>query len=1473
MSFENVNSNRRNSNVSNYERNCGEVFLKTPAITREFLAKINQDVVPQKTDLFGYQMNTRRFIVLTGLILLFTLSTIGTLVMWFTDTYQNQIQSMMILSEDSQGFNLWKSSPIEVKLKIYIFNYTNVEDFERGKAEKLHVEEVGPYVYYEKTEKVNIRFSKVLGTVSYQEKRTYRFSPELSNGTQNDTLVVPNLSMLAGASRLQNRNYLLRLSFNAALNAMDAKAFRSVRAHELVTGYEDPLYEASKLILKWENKKVFSEIGVLALKQGVQPDVFTIHTGAFDFSKISQIQKYNGRSEFDFWGSDSCNNIQASDGIIYPKDLVRTKKDIEFFMPQMCRKMPLKYVEETRILDNKIPAYRYRLSPNIFNSSAPENKCYCDKTTGQCPPKGLFNASQCTFGVPIFFSWPHLHGADPEIKNGVTGLRSNFNINDTFADIHPKWGNLMRGRVMLQINVQVHKSFGVSALDKYENNQVLPWVWFDFGVEDKELTPDLVQLIYMLTFTIRNIELGLKYGCLLATTVTLTCILLVLKRQRAERCRVDSVRQPMSLKIEDLKRLDGDIYALMLEKDDTAETDLLAEMEGADGYVKRYTDLSLQCEECLQPRVKADPDEEVNSERSVSHSIRQGRRKFKLPILELKKFDGNIKDWLPFWSQFQKVHNDLEIDDNDKVEYLIQATVQGSWARQLVESFPATGSNYSKMVECLQARFGREDLQVEVYVRELLKLVIHNTSSGNRLDITRLYDKLETQLRALETLGITSDKYAAMLFPLVESCLPPELLRIWQRTPDIGDTDRRVNWPLGRVIELLPGKDGEVRVVRVSTERGQLLRPVRLYPLECAEEGLMDSKALTSPKSRLAETNVPCEDSSESAGDIETANPGVSKSRVPEPNADNTAYVSRSGRTVRVPFQEEKNKYTIKMVIKKGIVSSSLMIPSRQSGVTLEKSEEILKTLRRMSETLGIRKVKEFRTNKRQQKRAVSKCRTIALLSIILVTLAYGIFTLIYSPVQMLLNIRLQMTPGLPPFDWWVKPPDEVLLKAYVFNVTNPDDFMKGKDKKLHLQEIGPIVFREKLTHTNTKHNPNGTLSFTANRTAIFLPERNTINLDDTITAINLGVLLIPAYFHDASMFIKLGVNVLLRSYNVQPLKQMTIREFLWNSTDPVLVPAKKLAPNLVPTQNVGLLHVIYKDFENNVTVYIGKENGNSKFFTINTYDGSEYLPHFSSSRCQLKFRNSSEGVGYPQMITKETNLTYWRRTLCKLADIRYQRDDRKYGINAYRFQFVPWAFNRTEWEGNKDCFAGKPALPDGISDVSACYWNFPIAASFPHYLYADPRVGSSVKGLNPNEADHASHVLIEPITGIPLGGKARSQINLVLKSMRGFPRNIQAFTDTIIPLAWLEYHQEGIPWYLQWLVYFTAVLLPTLETPLSIISLLISGVCLYYAFVHISRSHLGSQENLIRNKRSLRSQRQILMELNECHVDDTDEV
>lgn len=55
------------------------------------------------------------------------------------------------------------------------------------------------------------------------------------------------------------------------------------------------------------------------------------------------------------------------------------------------------------------------------------------------------------------------------------------------------------------------------------------------------------------------------------------------------------------------------------------------------------------------------------------------------------------------------------------------------------------------------------------------------------------------------------------------------------------DLRKRIDWPLGRVEELIPGKDGVVRVVKVKTSSGLLTRPIqRLYLLELPPEELSD---------------------------------------------------------------------------------------------------------------------------------------------------------------------------------------------------------------------------------------------------------------------------------------------------------------------------------------------------------------------------------------------------------------------------------------------------------------------------------------------------------------------------------------------------------------------------------------------------------------------------------------------------------
>ncbi|GFW07452.1 DUF1758 domain-containing protein [Trichonephila clavipes] len=173
---------------------------------------------------------------------------------------------------------------------------------------------------------------------------------------------------------------------------------------------------------------------------------------------------------------------------------------------------------------------------------------------------------------------------------------------------------------------------------------------------------------------------------------------------------------------------------------------------------------------------------ELKSQQCTVPSDKESR-KFKLPKIELKKFNGEAKEYLTFWSQFQKIHEDRGIAAEDKMQYLLQSMEPGSKAERLVLSFPATAANYPKAIDQLKERFGREDLLVQIYVRDLLTLVMKNAATGRaKADLPLLYDELESKLRSLESLGKTQDKYGDFLTPLVESCLPEEVLVAWERS-------------------------------------------------------------------------------------------------------------------------------------------------------------------------------------------------------------------------------------------------------------------------------------------------------------------------------------------------------------------------------------------------------------------------------------------------------------------------------------------------------------------------------------------------------------------------------------------------------------------------------------------------------------------------------------------------------------------
>lgn len=105
----------------------------------------------------------------------------------------------------------------------------------------------------------------------------------------------------------------------------------------------------------------------------------------------------------------------------------------------------------------------------------------------------------------------------------------------------------------------------------------------------------------------------------------------------------------------------------------------------------------------------------------------------------------------------------------------------------------------------------------------------------------------------------------------------------------IGDDNRkRLDWPLGKVLNVYTGKDGHCRVVRVKTQNGELVRPVqRIYPLELPESIREEVVGSTTLQAELASNEDVCE------------------TREPMPVSTNKEEVvkTRRGRTVKKPRQ------------------------------------------------------------------------------------------------------------------------------------------------------------------------------------------------------------------------------------------------------------------------------------------------------------------------------------------------------------------------------------------------------------------------------------------------------------------------------------------------------------------------------------------------------------------------------------------
>ncbi|GBL73627.1 hypothetical protein AVEN_230633-1 [Araneus ventricosus] len=146
--------------------------------------------------------------------------------------------------------------------------------------------------------------------------------------------------------------------------------------------------------------------------------------------------------------------------------------------------------------------------------------------------------------------------------------------------------------------------------------------------------------------------------------------------------------------LSNLKDYDDNIIALLA--DSAADEDTLsAEMEGCDKYRDEFHVLTGIMDEKLEKNTGRTGS--ISADDSVS-SVTVKEKRYKLPKIEIKSFDGELTNWLCFWAQFRKIHEDESLEECDKFHYLLHSMLPGTRARELTESYPLTSDNYQKAV-------------------------------------------------------------------------------------------------------------------------------------------------------------------------------------------------------------------------------------------------------------------------------------------------------------------------------------------------------------------------------------------------------------------------------------------------------------------------------------------------------------------------------------------------------------------------------------------------------------------------------------------------------------------------------------------------------------------------------------------------------------------------------------------------------
>ncbi|KAG6451940.1 protein croquemort [Manduca sexta] len=412
-----------------------------------------------------------------------------------------------------------------------------------------------------------------------------------------------------------------------------------------------------------------------------------------------------------------------------------------------------------------------------------------------------------------------------------------------------------------------------------------------------------------------------------------------------------------------------------------------------------------------------------------------------------------------------------------------------------------------------------------------------------------------------------------------------------------------------------------------------------------------------------------------------------------------------------------------------------------------------------------------------------------------------GAVMVVYWPPLFMSQLQRMMvlSPTSMSFEIWRETPIPMYLECFMFNISNVDDILAGKNVSLQVTQMGPYVFRETHSKVNLSWNDNSTITYYNQRFWYYEPELSNGSLSDEITTINPIIATVAYTMRNERMIIKIPVDVFLRLYHSNMFLTANVSSWLFDGIDDPVLDIASQFPNLpmeIPYDKFGWF------YERNGSVEFDgsfiMSTGAADFSQLGNIQKWRYSTRTPFRGECGEVKGSTGELWAPEMGQPEVYI--FASDICTYMILAKDSDVTIEGIDGVQYAANDSVFDNGHRYPHTACYCDEvrdsSCLPPGALNVSVCRFGAPAFVSMPHFLHADPYYPSKIDGLDPKE-EYKFRLSLEMFTGMPLSVAAQLQINLLVRHVSGISLNNQLpDPDTLVPMFWFRQEMQTTPEY-----------------------------------------------------------------------------